>query len=590
MIRIALSVALIGAVLRGDIRAQDRDAKGPFAVKRDFSLTVAARDGTKLATDVYRPDTPNRVPALLVRTPYNRTGLGHYREGHYWASHGYAYVVQDVRGRGDSEGRFDPLVAEGADGYRAQSWIAGEPWSNGRVGTLGGSYLGWTQVFTAPLNNPALRAMIPAVTPPDPGGYWPMRHGGISFGMVEWAMAVAGRTRRDFPEDEAEFTAAYRSLPLASIDRNLGAVSPIWQQYLAKLEDSAYWQPRSYQPRLPASRAPMLHITGWYDGTLGGSLQNFEAMRTGAAPRARNDQYLVVGPWRHWIDSDSRGPVIGGMDFGPGAVVDLHRQYRMWFARYLGGDSTAIASWSRVRVFLLGSNRWIGADDWPLPGTRFVPFYLRNGKPGDPATGRLTAEAPGAGEGSDRYDYDPGNATPFLWTRNVDSGGPDDYRPVEARPDVLSYSLPAPADGLTVCGPIRATIVASSSARDTDWVARLSLVRADGYSQRLTDGWIRARARHGDFRNDPLVPGQAETYQLDLWGTCVQLRAGEQLRLAVMSAAFPVLDRNLNTGESLAHGTRMVVAHQAVWHETGRLSSVTLPIVDHPREIDPPPP
>jgi putative CocE/NonD family hydrolase len=379
-------------------------------------------------------------------------------------------------------------------------------------------------------------------------------------------------------------------LPLASIDRNLGAVSPIWQQYLAKLEDAAYWKPRSYQPRLPASRVPMLHLTGWYDGTLGGSLENFEAMRTKAEPSARRDQYLLIGPWRHWVDSDSRGTVIGGMDFGSGAVVDLHRQSRLWFARYLNGDTAAIASWARVRLFELGANRWIGADDWPIPDTRFVPFYLRDGRAGDPTKGRLTAERPGPGEGSDRYDYDPANATPFLWTKNVDSGGPDDYRSVEARPDVLSYSLPAPAGGVTVCGPIRATIVASSSARDTDWVARLSLVRSNGYSQRLTDGWIRARARHGDFRNDPLVPGRAETYSIDLWGTCVGVGEGEQLRLAVMSAAFPVLDRNLNTGESLAHGTRMVVAHQAVWHEAGKLSSVSLPIVDRPREIDPPPP
>ena len=568
--------------------AQGRDDPGPFAVKREFGMAVAARDGTRLITDVYRPVTPGRVPAVLVRTPYNRTLLSYYREGHYWASHGYAYVIQDVRGRGDSDGRFEPLVDEGADGYRTQSWIARQAWSNGRVGTMGGSYLGWTQVFTAPLNNPALKAMIPSVTPSDPGGYWPMRHGGISLGMIEWAMVVAGRTVRGLPEDEAEFVDAYRSLPLADIDRNMGARSSIWQNYLANLENAAYWTPRSYQSRLPASRVPMFHITGWYDGTLGGSLENFAAMRTRAAPGTRADQYLMVGPWRHWIGSDSRGSTIGGTDFGPGAVVDINRQYRQWFRRHLENDSTALASWFRVRLFLLGENRWIGAEDWPIPGTRFTPFYLRDGRAGEPARGRLTAEAPAAGEGSDRYDYDPANATPFLWTRNVDSGGPDDYRPVEQRGDVLVYSMPAPAGGMTVCGPVRATLVAASSAYDTDWVARLSLVRADGYSQRLTDGWIRARARHGDFRNDPLVPGRPETYQIDLWGTCVGVRPGEQLRLSIMSAAFPVLDRNLNTGESLAHGTRMVVAHQTVWHEAGKLSFVTLPIVDHLRTIEVP--
>lgn len=569
-------------------RAQERDALGPFAVTREYGIVVMASDGTRLMTDVYRPVNAKPGPALLVRTPYTRTLLSHFREGHYWASHGYAYVVQDVRGRGDSDGRFDPLVHEGSDGYRTQSWIARQPWSNGRVGTMGGSYLGWTQVFTAPLNNPALKAMIPAVTPSDPGGYWPMRHGGISFGMIEWAMVVAGRTLRGIPDDEAEFLDAYRSLPLEEIDTKLGLRLPIWREYLANLENQAYWTPRSYQPRLPRSRVPMFHITGWYDGTLGGSLENFSAMRSGATPATREQQYLMVGPWRHWIGTDSRGTNIGGMEFGAGAIVDLNRQYQQWFRRYLVGDSTAISTWDRVRLFVLGENRWVGAEDWPIPGTRFTPFYVRDGRAGTPAQGRLTTEPPGAGEGGDTYSYDPANATPFLWTRNVDSGGPDDYRSVEQRGDVLVYSMPAPAGGITVCGPVRATVVASSSAFDTDWVARLTLVHRDGYSQRLTDGWIRARARRGDFRNDPLVPGRPETYKIDLWGTCVKAQEGEQLRLSIMSAAYPVLDRNLNTGESLARGTRMVVAHQKVWREAGKLSFVTLPIVERLRSIPTP--
>jgi hypothetical protein len=234
---------------------------------------------------------------------------------------------------------------------------------------------------------------------------------------------------------------------------------------------------------------------------------------------------------------------------------------------------------------VLGENRWIGADNWPVPGTRFVRYYLDGARAGEPEVGRLAPDSLAGSDGGDRYDYDPEDPTPFFWTRNVDSGGPDDYRSVESRRDVLVYSMATPSTKLTICGPITATLVASSSAKDTDWLARLTLVRADGYSQRLTEGWVRARARRGDFRNDPLTPGKAERYQLDLWGTCVAVQPGERLRLAIMSAAFPLLTRNLNTGGDLSLETTPIVAHQTVFHGPGRISSVTLPIVDRLTEI-----
>lgn len=558
-----------------------------YRVRREFGLRVMMPDGVALATDVYRPDTPNRVPALLIRTPYVRHGLSSYQQGHYWASRGYAYVVQDVRGRGDSEGRFEPLVNEAKDGYATQTWVGKQPWSDGQVGTLGGSYLGWTQVFPAPLNNPALKAMIPMVTPSDPGGFWPMRHGGISFGMLEWAMIVQGKAVRTFPDDEAELTAAYGSLPLLTIDEKIGARSTVWRNYLANLENAAYWEARSYQKRLPESRVPMFHVTGWYDGTLGGSLENFASMRTKGSAAARQNQYLLVGPWRHWVDTDSKDPVIGGVDFGAAAVVDTRHQYQLWFDRYLRHQTNDATAWARVRLFQLGPNRWIGADDWPLPDTRFTRFYLSAARAGEPDAGRVSADSlPGAEPGT--FDYDPANPTPFLWTRNVDSGGPDDYRSVERRRDVLTYTMESPKEELSVCGPVRATVTASSSARDTDWVVRLSLVRADGYSQRLTEGWVRARTRRGEFRNDPLTPGKPETYDIDMWGTCVGVRPGERLRVAVMSGAYPVLTRNLNTGGDLARETTPVVAHQKVFSEPGRLSYITLPVVPAVRVIPTP--
>ncbi len=559
----------------------------PPPVVREFAARVTMSDGVTLVADVYRPAGTTPVAAILERTPYVRTSEGYAATGLRWVAQGYAYVIQDVRGRGDSEGRFDPLVQEVQDGFDTQSWIARQPWSNGRVGTVGGSYAGWTQVLPAPLNNPALRAMIPTVTPPDPGGFWPQRHGGLSFGMLEWAMVVEGRTTRSLPYALFDLVAAYRTRPIRDADLAIGARSSIWREYLDHLEDAEYWKARSYQDRLPESRVPMLHVSGWYDGTLGGSLENFAAMRTRGAAGAREHQYLVVGPWRHWVATDSRKTRLGAVDFGEASRVDLDAMANAWFEHYLREGSREPIGWPRVRVFEMGANRWIGGDDWPLPGTRMVPYYLdRDGS----GRGTLSSAVPRPGDttAADRYAYDPANPTPFLWERNVDSGNPDDYRPVEARGDVLVYTMPSPRTTMTVCGPVRATLNAASSARDTDWLARLSLVHADGYSQRLTEGWVRARERHGNFRNDPLVPGRVERYDLDLWGTCVAVKPGERLRLSVMSAAFPLLVPNFNTGGDLGLETEPVVARQAVYRSGARASFVSLPIVAEPRVVPKP--
>ena len=549
------------------------DSPGPYAVLREFNLRHQAKDGTTLVADVYRPVTPNRVPVILVRTPYLRTSASNGSAGAWWASHGYAFIVEDVRGRGDSDGTFEPLVHEADDGDASQTWAASLPWSNGRVGTLGGSYLGWTQVFPASRNNPALAAMIPSVTPSDPGGFWPMRRGGVVLGMLEWAILVEGRTNRGLPGEEADLLAAMKTPPLDSMDIRIGTRSSVWQSYLANLDNADFWKSRSYQADLVNSRVPMLHITGWYDGTLSGSFENFAAMRRAG----REEQYLVIGPWRHWLDQDARAGKILGVDFGPESQVPMRQLSKAWFGRYLLGKTDALNGWDRVRLFVMGANRWIGGEDWPLAGTRFVPYHLES-------QGRL-AENPRNGSGTDRYDYDPANPTPFLWSVDLDSGGPDDYRRVEARKDVLVYTSEPAQQQVVICGPVTANIVATSSARDTDWVVRLSVVRANGYSQRLTEGWVRARTRNGEFRNDSLTPGKQETYTIDLWGTCASVDPGERIRVAVMSAAFPLLAPNQNTGGSIASERTPVVAHQEIHYGPGRKSFVTLPVIDRPNWI-----
>ena len=279
-----ISVLLLIMVATHPVFAE-LDDLGPHTVNRQFGQFTPMRDGILLATDVYRPEIDGEVPAILLRTPYTRTLETYFLQGQYWASHGYAFIVQDVRGRGDSEGTFIPLAQETNDGFDAQSWIAKQPWSNGHVGTIGRSYSGWTQVLPASLNNPALKAMIPVVTPPDPGKYWPNRNGGLSIGLLEWAMIVDGRTMHNFPQSAikpktgAVVWDVYNTLPVRNMDTKIGYQSRIWQDYLDNLFNESYWMPHSYQHRIHKSQIPMLHVTGWYDGTLGGSLQNFPNMK-----------------------------------------------------------------------------------------------------------------------------------------------------------------------------------------------------------------------------------------------------------------------------------------------------------------------
>ena len=496
-----------------------------------------------------------------------------------WVARGFAFVVQDVRGRGDSAGRFEPLAQETNDGFDTQSWIATQPWSNGRVGTMGGSYAGWTQVLPASLNNPALRAMIPTVAPPDPGRYWPQQNGGPSLAVLEWAAVVEGRTLRSISREHPALVDVYDSLPLQDMDTKLGFNSEYWQNSLANLHSRDYWESRSYQHRIHESRVPMLHISGWYDGTLGGSLQNFEIMRKHADDVAKRNQYLIIGPWRHWVDDDSKNSSLGSVDFGAASKIDLNSLRQEWFDHYLRSDATEGPNhWPRARLYVMNANRWLNSDDWPVPRTRFEKFYLA-GHGAAPREGLLSINLPQGRAAPDQYKYDPLRATPFLWSLSIDSGGPDDYAEVDARSDVLVYETNFGKKEVTVCGPVTAELYAASTAVDTDWIARLSLVHPSGYVQRLTEGWVRARARNDNFGNDPLTPGRVEKYEIDMWGTCVELESGYSLRLTVMSAAYPLVARNMNTGGEIGSETGSVVAEQSVFHSADYPSSVVLPIL-----------
>lgn len=566
-------------------------------------VMVPTRDGLALATDVYRPAGVERAPVILVRTPYSRAMLE--LQGRFYARRGYAYAAQDCRGCFDSPGAWEPFVHEGADGYDAVEWLAARPWADGRVGMLGASYLALAQWLAAAERPPHLVALVPNVSPSDPFRGVPYEHGALAlFGTLWWAEALEGRVGADLSGaalsrlNERRRLALLRALPVAALDEAaLGAPNPYWRAWVAHPDPGdPYWARASFLDRLADVRLPVFHQSGWFDDNGLGTKHNYLRMAAHGHPH----QKLTLGPWGH---TDTASRAVGDRHFGEAAEVDLQRDYLRWFDRWLKGVDNGIDREPLVSLFVMGANRWLRGDAYPLPGTRVRKLYLASagGANTSLGDGRLTFDPPDDADGgasADRYAYDPGDPTP-AWRLYEEPEGeagrartPEERRAawqahrrelVERRRDILVYQTEPLDEPLTFAGPLSAELYAATSARDTDWVVTLSEVRADGSIDRLTQGVLRARYR--DCFADPpappslLEPGAVYRYTVDCWHTAVSIPAGARLRVEVASAAFPMFSRNLGTGEHNETGTAWVAAEQTVYHDAARPSHLLLPVV-----------
>lgn len=547
------------------------------AVRMEFDTRIRMRDGVELSADVYRPDRDGRFPVILVRTPYDNGTAPNLAAGKRWASRGFVYVVQDVRGRGDSDGSFYPLLTEGRDGYDTIAWLANQPWSNGKVGMLGGSYLGWVQMYAAVEKPPALAALVPTVTPTDPDKSWPMQFGAISPATISWLANISGHTSQDL--SELDLWGAYAHRPLRTTDRSLGRSIKAWQDWLDHPASDAYWDQMAYQDRVLESRIPMLHVSGWYDDVLLGTLQNYARLTGPNAPAdARSRQHLIIGPWGHRINQSTR---MGDFDFGPTALIDFEAVEQRWFDRWLNGIPNGVERDPAVRIFVMGENRWRDESEWPLARTQWTKFYLHSGGKANSRYGDGTLDTmPPASEPPDRFRYDPSDPVPLITDAHFSQvGGPDDYQMIERRDDVLVFTTAPFSRPTEVCGPLSATIHAASSARDTDWMTKVLIVYPSGVARRLNDGAVRARYAKDPRKAQFVAPGRIESYPIDNWGTCILLNPGERIRLEVSSSSFPKFDPNLNTGGSIADETQGVIADQAVYHDRAHPSFLLLPII-----------
>lgn len=545
-----------------------------------WDVKVPMRDGVELSADVYVPEGQGPWPAIVVRTPYSKATDVIVDNGKYYAAQGYAVVYMDVRGRGDSDGVFVPYRNEGVDGYDAVEWAAAQPWCDGNVGTMGGSYLARIQWLTALERPPHLKAMISVVSPSDPFVEWPT--GIPTPHHLCWLFLTSGRQMQMM--DALDWHAIYPHLPLVTMDELTGRDLPYWREEMEHPYLDEWWKKIAYQDKFSQIDLPVLHVSGWYDDEQVGTPLNFHGMRqNGASEFARENQKLLMGPWGHRVNTTSK---IGEVEFGEQALIDLRGYQVRFFDRYLKQAENGIDREPKGRIFVMGDNEWRDVEDWPLPETVWTRYYLHSGGQANSSRGdgRLSMEAPSAAAGEpgavDRYKYDPADWVPFL-TDGTSSqiGGPDDYAEVHLRGDVLIYDTGVLEADLEVTGPIRAELYAASSAPDTDFMVKLLDVHPDGFVQRLTDGMVRARFREGMENPSLIEPGKVYKYEVDCWNTSHVFKKGHRVRVEIASSAFPKYDRNLNTGAELGKTTEMEVAEQTIYHDETHPSAVILPVI-----------
>ena len=644
----AFGIAAAGAALPGcgdsspSVSADGTPVEGPYDVEMLETIMVPMRDGVRLATDVYVPARDgSRLagpwPVILERTPYGRSQPSRSERSlaepdkaksravvaRIFAEHGYVVIYQDVRGRYGSEGIYRKYVDDAPDGYDTCAWILEQPWSDGRIGTMGLSYAAHTQGALASAGAPGVAAMFL-----DSGGFSNSYQGGIRQGgafelkQATWAYnnALVSPEVRSDPERKSAMEAVdvkqwFRQMPW-SPGRSPVSLMPDYETYLfeqwTKGTFDDYWK----QPGIYAEGfyeqwpdVPMVHMSAWFDPYPRTATDNYMALRA----QKRGPVRLILGPWTH---GDRSLTWAGDVDFGPKATLDGQLatdfwELRLrWFDHWLRGVDNGVHSEPAVRYFVMGGGsgrknaagrmdhggRWRSAEDWPIPGTVETSYYLNE-------DGSLSVRAPENTDGRLTYDYDPTDPVPSVGG-TITSGAPimvggafdqhervdffgskEPFRPLSERPDVLVFQTDPLQEDVEVTGPLVARLWISSDCPDTDFTAKLidaCPANADypaGFAMNVTDGIIRCRYRDS-WENPTLMdPGVVYEVTIEAFPTSNLFKAGHRIRLDVSSSNYPHFDLNFNTGEpeGLATGSR--IAKNTVWMDRTRPSHVILPIV-----------
>lgn len=582
-------------------------AEDPLASKPVYPVArrtemIPMRDGVRLATDIYMPQgtAAETFPVILIRTPYKKE-MGEI-DANFYSRRGYAVAIQDCRGRFASEGVWVPFFHEPKDGYDTIEWLAVQPWSNGKVGMAGGSYVGWVQLWAAVEKPPHLVTIIPNVAPPDPFYNIPYEYGSFFiFGSIWWAEILESKATGDLSGQaisrigERRYEKILKRLPVVELDKEIfGRINPYWRQWIENNRDGGFWEPANFMKKLKDLDLPVFLQSGWFDGDGIGSKLNYAQLKLS---RNRN-QKLILGPWGH---SDQASPRYGDVEFGKEAAPDLKIMYLKWFDHWLKGMDNKILEEPLVQIFVMFENKWLTGTTYPLPQTKFTKLFLnsRQGANTSRGDGMLSWEPIQSGKEYDAYIYDPGDPTPHPdWYYKSDRDLKNEKKKVldtdeekklaenfhngvtDKRSDILVYQTPPLEKPVTVAGPVSATLYAASSALDTDWFVTMMDVDEKGKIFPLVHGTIRARFRNSLEKPELLEKNKIYAYSIDMWQTGIMFQKGHRIRIEVASAFFPMFSRNLNTGGHNEKETKFVSASQKIYHSPAYPSHILLPLIE----------
>ncbi len=558
---------------------------GYLGVVEEHEVEVPVRDGTILRGNLYRPEGASDLPALLMRTPY---GKGMRRFDRFVRA-GYAVMCQDTRGRYSSDGTFvlfsEDETPDGQDGYDTIEWLASQPWCSGKVGTFGPSYNAWMQWEAAALQPPSLVAMSADTIPLELtsvdwwGSFRPGRR--IKWWLTTIAPDLRKRAGMSPPHDGAEAVRIFEEiehnrfldlLPYADLPDYMP--EPLATYARNWLADPA--RPRwRFGEKHARVQVPNLDFSGYFDHC-NGTIEQLPSMQANAATEvARTQTKLILGPYNHGGFGTRK---FGEIDFGPNAEYDKTDVLIRWFDHWLKGLDNGVDRDPPLRYFVMGSAKWKAAETWPVPGTEATEYYLHSSGGARPiaSCGGLSREMPG-GEPGDSYTYDPRDPTPTLWTVKLFTL-PSDRRKLEHRDDILYYCTEPLEEEVEIAGHPEVVLYASSSARDTDFFARLVDEDPEGIALEICYGMVRARHRNSWLEEELIEPGEVVEYRIKLGATACRFQKGHRIRLEICSADFPNHDRNHNTGGDDLAEMQMQPAEQTVWHTEQFASRLVLPV------------
>ena len=581
------------------------------------SRMIPMRDNIRLSTDLYVPkNKEGKLPVILIRTPYNKNVFRNKEKkhiAHFFSSQGYIVAVQDCRGKFESEGIYSPPAGnEANDGYDTVDWLTKQDWSNGKVGTFGCSYPGETQMVQAPLMHPGLAAMIPQAAGGVIGAangrynYWAGFKGGVldHAASISWYFRAAhkysykpppGLTDTEILNIREFFNPAVTKLPdidleqlnwylpLIDVMNEAGAPPNDWVDLITKDFGDSWWHDvMGFYNGNEKFNTPAIHMSSWYDFSVEETLFASNYFRENAVSKsATENQFVIIAPTGHCdFDGADENTQVGELYIGD-ARFDYLGTYLKWFDYWLKAQENSVTDMPKVQYYTMGKNKWQSADAWPLPETKFAKYYLHSNGSANSRYGNgiLSLKLP-KNELPDIYIYDPGNPVPTLGGSRSEPPGAFDQATVEIRNDVLVYSTPILKKGIEITGPITLIIYVSSSAKDTDFTAKLVDVYPDGKAYNIQDTIFRSRYRDGFTKKVWMKEDEVYKIQLNLNAASNYFASGHIIRLQVSSSNFPMYERNLNTGGNNYDETEWIVAENTIHHSKEYPSHIILPIIE----------